>query len=265
MDFINLFIEATGVTTTALLLLLVAAFVAGFIDAIAGGGGLLTVPAFLAAGLPAHIALGTNKLASTFGSFTASLTFYKNKLFAPHFWRLSTYATAIGSIIGTWAVSKIDASVLDKVLPIFIGFSAIYALFNKVKQENQQSLPPVTKSLSKKQLSQGLTLGFYDGFAGPGTGAFWTVSNLYLYKMNLLMSSGLARTMNFISNFFSLLSFIYLGFVNFALGLTMGAFFMVGAYCGAHSAIKLGNKFIRPVFTIVVATMAIKLGFDAWM
>lgn len=264
MDWFNELVTHTNLTSTTLLLLILAAFVAGFIDAVAGGGGLLTVPALLATGLPPHIALGTNKLAATFGSITASYTFYKKKLFNPHFWRLSFFATAVGAIVGTGMVSVIDADVLNKILPIFIGFSALYALFNRVKEESSHLLPTLGRQLKKKQLSQGFILGFYDGFAGPGTGAFWTVSNLFLYKINLLLSSGLARAMNFTSNFFSLCAFIYLGHVNFILGIAMGCFLMIGSYTGAHSAIKFGNKFIRPVFTLVVSIMTIKLALDAW-
>ena len=264
MDLFNELLHYIDLSATTILLLIVAAFIAGFIDAIAGGGGLLTVPALLSSGLPPHLALGTNKLASTFGSITASYTFYKKKLFDPAFWRLSFFATAFGSIAGTIVVYYISPEVLNKVLPVFIGFSALYALFNRVKEQDSYDLPEKCSTLKSKQIGQGLILGFYDGFAGPGTGAFWTVSNLFLYKINLLLSSGLARAMNFTSNVFSLIAFIYLGQVHFIIGIAMGVFLMLGAYTGAHSAIKYGNKFIRPVFTLVVTIMTVKLAIDAW-
>ena len=264
MDVISWLVEVTELSSSILLLLILCAFFAGFIDAIAGGGGLLTVPALLASGLPPHMALGTNKLAATFGSITASYTFYKKQLFSPAFWKLSILTTAIGAISGTVMVSIIQAEVLNKVLPLLIGFSALYALFNPVKASDHKQLPNDCPHLATKQSSQGFVLGFYDGFAGPGTGAFWTVSNLILYKMDILMSSGVARAMNFVSNFCSLVAFVYLGHVNFLLGLAMGIFLMVGAYTGAHSAIRFGNKFIRPIFTLVVSFMAVKLALDAW-
>jgi uncharacterized protein len=261
--FVGLF-ELPDISNTTLLILLVAAFIAGFIDAIAGGGGLLTVPALLASGLSPHVALGTNKLAATFGSVTASYAFYRKKLFSPTFWRISLLATAIGAVAGTIMVSFLDATLLNKILPILIGFSAIYALINPIKATANSQLPEKTRGLTIKKVTQGLTLGFYDGFAGPGTGAFWTVSNLFLYKMNILMSSGVARAMNFISNIFSLIAFIILGHVNFTIGLMMGGLLMLGAYTGAHSAIRYGNQFIRPIFTLVVSIMAVKLAIDAW-
>jgi len=241
------------------------AFAAGFIDAIAGGGGMLTVPALLTAGLPPHIALGTNKLAASFGSFTASITFYKKKLFDPSFWRYSIFATAIGAILGTIIVSYLSTEFLDKILPILIVLTAIYTLLSKKSLQIHQKLPPPSKELSIKQIVQGLILGFYDGVAGPGTGAFWTASSSALYKINILLSSGLARSTNFVSNFCSLLTFIYLGYVNVILGISMGLFMMLGAWGGAHSAIKYGNKFIRPVFITVVVIMSINLAWSAWL
>ena len=111
---------------------------------------------------------------------------------------------------------------------------------------------------------QGLILGFYDGVAGPGTGAFWTASSSALYKINILLSSGLARSTNFVSNICSLFTFIYLGYVNLLLGISMGFFIMIGAWLGAKSAIKFGNKFIKPVFISVVLLMSINLAFNAW-
>ncbi|WP_077338082.1 TSUP family transporter [Pseudocolwellia agarivorans] len=239
-------------------------FLAGVIDAIAGGGGMLTIPALLTSGLPPHLALGTNKLAASFGSFTASVTFYKNKLFNPSFWKYSLYTTAVGAIAGTLVVNYLSTSFLEKALPIIIVFTAIYTLFAKNVIKDSTDLPKKNKQLLSKQVIQGLTLGFYDGVAGPGTGAFWTVSSTILYKTNILISSGLARSTNFISNFFSLLTFIYLGHVNFVLGLSIGVFIMLGAMVGSHFAIKLGSKFIRPMFAIIVIGMAINLAYQAW-
>lgn len=241
-----------------------AGFLAGLIDAIAGGGGMLTVPALLTTGLPPHLALGTNKLAATFGSFTASLTFYKQKLFDPLFWKLSLIFTAIGAVIGTIAVYLVDSAFLDKALPIIIIFTAVYTLIAKHTVDSKLALPIKTTVVKVKQVIQGIILGFYDGFAGPGTGAFWTASSSALYKMNIMHSCGLARSTNFISNFFSLLAFLYLGSVDFVIGISMGLFIMLGAWVGARTAIKLGSKFIRPVFITVVVIMSTNLVYNAW-
>lgn len=247
-----------------LALLSAVGFIAGFIDAIAGGGGLLTIPTLLATGLPPHIALGTNKLAASFGSFTASLTFYRKRLFDPIFWWRSILFTAIGAIFGTLLVSSINTLWLEKMLPIIVFSIAIYTLFSKQMIHTDGNLPRKDKALHRKQTSQGLILGFYDGVAGPGTGAFWTVSSSAIYKLNILLSSGLARSTNFVSNFCSLVTFIYLAQVNFMLGISMGIFIMLGSWMGAHSAIKYGNKFIKPIFLTVVIIMSLYLAYKAW-
>ncbi|WP_440873988.1 TSUP family transporter [Thalassotalea sp. PLHSN55] len=239
-------------------------FIAGFIDAIVGGGGMLTVPTLLTMGLPAHVALGTNKLAASFGSCTASITFYRRKLFDPAFWRYAIIFTAIGAVIGTLVVNYLSTDFLEKVLPILIALTAVYTLLVKTAVDNDAGLPLPTPLIKAKQIIQGLILGFYDGIAGPGTGAFWMASSNALYKINILLSCGLARSTNFVSNFCSLLTFIYLGHVNFLLGISMGIFIMLGAWIGARSAIKYGGKFIRPIFIVVVIIMSVNLAYQAW-
>jgi uncharacterized membrane protein YfcA len=245
-------------------LLCLVALIAGFIDAVAGGGGMLTVPALLTAGLPPHMTLGTNKLAASFGSITASVTYYKKNLFNPKFWAGSILATAIGALLGTLLVDHLSIEFLNKLLPVIIIAVACYSLFGKFSTETSHHLPAKTLQLKIKQWSQGLSLGFFDGLAGPGTGTFWTASNSLLYKMSLLLNCGLARSMNFVSNFISLITFVALGHVNFLLGITMGLFLMVGAWIGAHSAIKFGNKLIKPLFNSVVIVLAGKLIYEAY-
>lgn len=238
---------------------------AGFIDAIVGGGGMLTVPALLSLGLPPHLTLGTNKLSACFASGTAAYTYFKKQLFTPKFWKNSLYSTFLGALMGTILVNFISAAWLEKILPAVILCAAVYSLFNRMKEQDGESLPTLTPAIKLKQRLQGLILGFYDGYAGPGTGAFWVISNMRLYKLNILLSSGVAKSMNFTSNFTSLLAFIYFGQVNWLIGLTMGSCLMLGAYIGAHSAIHFGAKFIRPIFILIVMIMALKLGYNAWL
>lgn len=253
-----------GLDPSILILIVGIGFTAGFIDAIAGGGGLLTIPALLSIGLPPHIALGTNKLAASFGSSTAAWTFYRKQLFNPVFWFWSFVATAIGALFGTVIVDIISTEWLEKLLPLVIMATAVYTIINRKQADGHAVLPQPSPKLTKQMLTQGLGLGFYDGVAGPGTGAFWTVSSMALYKMNILLSSGLAKAMNFTSNFVSFITFVYLGHVNWAIGFTMGLSIMLGAVIGAHSAIRFGAKFIRPVFITVVMVIAAKLAWQAW-
>jgi uncharacterized protein len=247
-----------------LAVLAIVAFIAGFIDAVAGGGGMLTVPALLSLGLPPHIALGTNKVAASFASSTAAFTYYRKGMFTPAFWRASFISTLIGASIGTLAVNALSTAWLEKVLPLVILMAALYTLLHRPQegQLNDQLLSDEQRPY--KQWLQGLTLGFYDGVAGPGTGAFWTVSSMLLYRLNILLASGVAKAMNFTSNITSLITFAILGHIDWLLGLTMGLCLMVGAYVGAHSAIRFGAAFIRPVFATVVSLLAVKLAYDAW-
>ena len=249
---------------TMLVILALVAFSAGFIDAVAGGGGMLTIPALLSIGLPPHIALGTNKLAASFASSTAAITFYRKRLFSPELWISAFFATLLGATLGTLVVDIISTEWLEKALPLIVLATAIYTIFQKSPKSTSNVLPKRGKKLTRTQWVQGLTLGFYDGVAGPGTGAFWMVSSMAIYRLHILPASGLSKAMNFTSNFTSLVTFAFLGHINWVLGLTMGVCLMIGAYVGAHSAIRFGAKFIRPVFVTVVSIMAIKLTYDAW-
>lgn len=249
---------------SVLAVLALVAFAAGFIDAVAGGGGMLTVPALLSLGLPPHIALGTNKLAATFASSTAALTYYRKRLFKPRCWKRAFISTLTGAILGTLAVDLMATEWLEKILPLVILAAAIYTIWHKTPNTTDNATPQPCPTLNKKQYIQGLSLGFYDGVAGPGTGAFWTVSSMALYRLNILLASGLAKAMNFTSNFTSLVTFALLGHIDWVLGLTMGVCLMAGAFVGAHSAIRFGATFIRPVFVTVVSILAVKLAYEAW-
>ena len=138
----------------------------------------------------------------------------------------------------------------------------MYLLFDKprtAKHSLQAEIP------QKRQWPQGLALGFYDGVAGPGTGAFWTVSSLLLYPLDLLRASGVARSMNFVSNAVALGVFIVSGQVAWLLGIGMGLALMAGAFFGARTAIKGGNRFIRPVFILVVLGLTARLVWQHWL
>jgi uncharacterized membrane protein YfcA len=237
------------------------AFLAGFVDAIAGGGGLLTTPALLTAGLPPHLVLGTNKLSATFGSATASFTYYRRKLFDPRQWGHALICTAAGSLIGAAVAQYLPAEWLNKMLPVIVFACGLYLLFGSTPKAPLDSNVPIDK---KWQAPQGLSLGFYDGVAGPGTGAFWTVSSLLLYPIDLVKASGVARSMNFVSNAAALAVFICSGHVDWVIGLTMGASLMVGAFLGARTAINGGAAFIRPVFILVVLALTVRLAWQHW-
>lgn len=255
-------LSSLSVTPSVLLILVLVAFIAGFIDAIAGGGGLLTTPALLTAGLPPHLVLGTNKLSSTFGSATAGYTFYRRKLFHPGQWKSALLGTLLGAFLGAGAAHYMPAEWLNKMLPVIVFACGLYLLFGGTPKAPLDSDAPIKR---KWQLPQGLTLGFYDGVAGPGTGAFWTVSTLLLYPLDLVRASGVARSMNFVSNIAALTVFIASGQVDWLIGLSMGLAVMVGAFFGARTAIGGGAKFIRPVFITIVLALTVRLAWQHWV
>jgi uncharacterized membrane protein YfcA len=250
-----------AVEPTTLLILALVAFFAGFIDAIAGGGGLLTIPALLTAGLPPHLVLGTNKLSSTFGAAIASFTFYRRNLFHPRQWRNALIGTAVGALVGAAVAQWLPAHLLNQMLPVVVFGCGLYLLFGRTPETH--SAPDVIIP-KRRQWPQSLSLGFYDGVAGPGTGAFWTVSTLLLYPLDLVRASGVARSMNFISNICALAIFIASGQVAWVLGICMGLSLMCGAFIGARTAIKGGSKFIRPVFIMVVLALTVRLAWQHW-
>ena len=251
---------AVDPTTKAILALV--AFIAGFIDAIAGGGGLLTIPALLTAGLPPHLVLGTNKLSATFGAAVASYTFYRRKLFDPAQWRNALIGTAIGAFLGAAIAQWLPAEWLNQMLPAVVFACGLYLLFGRTPDAPLNPDAPIPRV---RQWPQSLSLGFYDGVAGPGTGAFWTVSSLLLYPLDLVRASGVARSMNFVSNACALSIFIISGQVAWLLGICMGLALMAGAFLGARTAIKGGSKFIRPVFILVVLALTARLAWQHWL
>ncbi len=240
---------------------MLAGFIAGYVDTIAGGGGLITVPAYLMAGLPPHLALGTNKFSATFSVGNATRIFIKKNIFKPKYWIAAIIASLIGSMLGAILVHFASGEFLDKFIPIIMLVLVVYMLWPK------KTVPTFQKNYQPKKLSSSLLaggFGFYDGFFGPGTGSFWVVMLMYLYKMDMVEATGVAKLMNFLSNFAALLVFMLFANIDYWLGAIMAVAMMSGAFLGAHSAIRFGSKFIRPVFLILVVSMAVYLLVTSW-
>ena len=246
---------------TTILLLGIVALLGGFIDAIAGGGGMLVMPALLSIGMPPHLVVGTNKLVGTFGTFSASLTFIRKGLFQPALWWAMSFGTFIGALLGAVLIYLLSAGTLKTLLPLAILLASGYLIWPR-RTSPVQAMPRPEATLAGRRgvkLLTGGLIGFYDGFIGPGTGAFWMAAAMKLFHLDLVAAAGVARFMNFVSNLTALLTFVILGNIDYTVGLTMGATLMLGAFVGAHSAIRYGAPFIRPVFLLVVALMAGRL------
>jgi len=239
-----------------LLLLIIAAFFAGLIDAVAGGGGLITVPVLLSIGLPPQVALGTNKLQASFGSGSAMLHFVRSgtvklsKCISGIIW------TAIGAAAGVIAIQQMDAGFLKQLVPWLLVTIAIYTLFTpKLGSED------IHARLSTKIFYPlfGLSIGFYDGFFGPGTGSFWAMAFVLLLGCSLVRATAHTKVMNFTSNIVALAFFMAAGQVLFMEGLLMGVAQFIGAKIGANLVTLKGAQFIRPVFITVVLLITAKL------
>ncbi|MFV0480610.1 MAG: TSUP family transporter [Campylobacteraceae bacterium] len=235
---------------------------AGFVDSIAGGGGIIAIPALLALGIPPHLALGTNKLGGSFGSFTAAYNFYKKGLLKLNEVWLGVVFTFIGAVIGTTTVLFIDATILKKAIPFMLVFLFFYFLFLPKLGEVDRE-----KRVSKKvfYICFGLLLGFYDGFFGPGTGTFWMVAIVVLLGLNLKSATAQTKAMNFTSNIVSLGVFVFNGQVLFLLGIVMGIGQVLGAIIGSNMVVKRDVKFIRVMFLCVVGATILKLFYDNFM
>lgn len=246
-----------GLDIYAILFLL--AGIAGFIDAIAGGGGLITIPALLAAGLQPAAALATNKLQASGGSFSASLYFVRKKAVDLRtVWKM-IIGTFSGAMIGTIAVQLIDASVIKSLLPILVLVVGLYFLFSPKLGEKDchQRL-----SFTAFALAAAFPIGFYDGFFGPGTGSFLCVAFVTLLGFNLAKATAHAKILNFTSNFTSLVFFILGGEVYWTLGFVMMIGGFLGARLGAKMVLTKGQKLIRPMVVIMAFIMTAKMMYD---
>ena len=241
-------------------LFLATGIIAGFIDAIAGGGGIITIPVLLASGIPPHIALATNKLQGTFGSGMASINFIRKGFIHWDDVKIGVFYTFIGAALGTYAVLLMDASLLAKSIPILLVAIFVYTLLSPKMGENDRHAYMGSHLFF---LIFGLGLGFYDGFFGPGTGSFLLFAFL-MVGFDFIGAAANARALNFASNISASLLFAYFGLVEFSYVIPMGLAMIAGAWCGAHMALKKGTGYVRPLFVIMTTVLIGKQLIDLW-
>ena len=242
-----------------LLLLFGAGLAAGFIDAIAGGGGLITVPALLWAGLPVPMALGTNKMQAACGTLLAVTRFARAGLIAWGEVRLAVLVTFGFAALGAWAVTLLSKDLLKMIVPWLLLAVAVYALLSP-RLGLQRSVARL--SAGAFALLGGSLLGFYDGFFGPGVGSFWTIALLTLRGLELTRATAYSKVVNLTSNVASLLVFLWAGTVDFKVALVMIGGQLIGAQLGSGLVLKHGAPFVRVVFLIVVFALTAKLLWD---
>ena len=235
--------------------------VAGFIDAIAGGGGIITIPALLAFGIPPHIALATNKLQATFGSASASYNFIKKGFVDLKELYFGIFFTFVGACLGTYGVVIMSANMLEKVLPFLLICIFLYMLFSpRVGHAEKHALI----SRNKFFILFGLIIGFYDGFFGPATGTFWAFAMVGLLGLNLKQATAQTKILNFISNAVSLVVFALSVPILWTVGAIMGVGQLIGAYLGSNILIKKDVGFIRTIFLTMCALTILKVAYSAY-
>jgi uncharacterized membrane protein YfcA len=242
-------------------LLLGTGVVAGFVDSIAGGGGLITLPVLLSLGMTPQQALGTNKLQATFGSGSAAWHYAAAQTVPLKDCILGFLLSMGGAVLGTLVVQHVDPSFLKRAIPILLFAVAIYTLLKP--RLGETDLHPRMQRVWFDAIF-GLMIGFYDGFFGPGTGTFWTMAFMLGLGFNLTKATGYTKVMNFGSNLSSLAFFLASGSVLFVAGLTMGLGQLIGAQIGARMVTRRGTKFIRPIFISVVLVLTLKLLYGAY-
>lgn len=238
-------------------LLFLTGFSAGFVDSVAGGGGLITVPVLLGIGLPPQLALGTNKFQSSFGSFSAMINYAGNG-HVPFNPELLTgiLCTLAGAAGGAFAVQRVDSRWLGLTIPWLLAGIFFYFLLRP--RLGDKDYTPKMGHL-RLFFVFGLLLGFYDGFFGPGTGNFWALSLVVVGGMNLVRATAHTKVMNFTSNIVSLALFALGGNIRLDIGLIMAVGQFSGGLCGSGLVMRKGTRFIRPVFMTVVLVMVVYL------
>jgi uncharacterized membrane protein YfcA len=243
-----------------LALLGLAAGAAGVIDSIAGGGGLITVPALLAVGIPPVNALATNKLQSVFSQIMSTWRYASRGLIDFRSYGLLAVGIFIASAIGAFTVQHISADLLKRLIPLLVIGAILYMLLS----------PRMTDAETEARLTKtgyapmAAAIGFYDGFFGPGTGSFFTTSLVGLRGFGLIRAAAHTKLFNFASNAGSLVLFLAAGQAIWLIGLVMAACAMAGAWLGAHIAMRHGARVIRPLLILASLVLTAKLIWDGF-
>lgn len=237
-------------------------FIAGFIDAVAGGGGIITLPAYLITGLPIHTAYGTNKFSSTFGTTIATVQYFKGGCI-----RIKPALCSVaGALLGSWLGAKLALFLSERYLQyclvVILPIVALFLVFNRgfgSRETDEAVLTPQKYCLA---FLIGLAIGAYDGFFGPGTGTFLVIAFTGLLGFSLITATGNAKIVNLASNIGALVTYLINGKVAFELAIPAALCAFAGNLLGARMAVKKGAKFIRPVILVAVGMLFLKIIFD---
>ncbi len=248
------------------LVLGVAAFGAGLVDAVVGGGGLIQLPAMFSVfpNMAPATLIGTNKLASIFGTSVAAVSYARRVAIA---WSVATpaaLAALVFAFLGAYTVTKVSAEFMRLLLPVVLVAVAIYTF---AKKDFGSVHAPIHSGAREQTLALliGAGIGFYDGFFGPGTGSFLVFLFVRIFGFDFLGASAVAKVVNVACNFAALIWFGYSGHLIWQLGATMAVAQIAGSIIGSRMAMKHGSGFVRKLFLVVVTILILKTGYDAWL
>ena len=234
-------------------------FLAGLIDAIGGGGGLISLPAYLIAGLPPHAAVATNKLSSACGTTLATLRFIKNGLVNLKLAIPSVIAAIIGSSIGANLSLLIKEEIMLYIMIAILPICAFLVLNKKLFHDGGENEITLDRRTYITATIAALIIGMYDGFYGPGTGTFLIIAFTVFAKISMRTANAQAKVINLTSNITSLIIFLINGEVLFSIGIVAAACNMLGGYIGAGLVMKNGAKIVKPSIIFVLILLALKV------
>lgn len=234
-------------------------FLAGLIDAIGGGGGLISLPAYLLAGLPVHQAIATNKLSSSAGTCLATMRFIKNGLVSFRLAIPSVIAAIAGSSIGAHLSLMIDEKIMEYVLFIVLPVSAFIVLNKKLFHDGGEDTVILNRRTYLTACIAAFIVGIYDGFYGPGTGTFLIIAFTIFAKLSISNANAQAKIINLTTNITSLIIFILNGQVLFSLGIAAALCNMAGGYIGAGLVMTKGSKIVKPIIILVLCLLLLKI------
>ncbi len=252
-----------------LLLIFAVGLLAGFVDAIAGGGGLIMLPGLIFSGLPVSGAIATNKLCGTLGALTSTLKFAQSKQIDWRACGLMGVPIVLGAYVGSRSIDRLPTAWAEPLVIVLMVAITLFVVFNPgfgLAETDSQPLNRRSSSLSLKQTSGSLlaggVIGFHDGFFGPGTGVFLVFSLLSLWPIDFLRATGTTKILNFLANMTALITFAATGNIDYARGIYGASGVIIGAFIGATFATKKGAKLIKPIFIAVTTALVGKLLFD---
>lgn len=234
-------------------------FLAGFVDSIAGGGGLISFPAYMLAGVPVHVILGTSKLSSFPGAIVAAVRFAKNKYIN---WKLAIpcgLMAVVGAFLGANLALRVDEKIIKSLMLVVLPVVAFYVLRSKDMGGSAQKEKLPWKKTLTIGMAASLMIGAYDGFYGPGTGTFLILIFSGMVKLDMKEAAGVSKFINLSADISALSTFFMGGKVNYVLGITAAVFCMAGSYLGSGLVVNNGQKIVRPVVIVVLALLFVKI------